>query len=171
MSLIQKENFLLRPWEEEDAPSLAWYANNHKVWDNVRDSFPCPYTEEDGKAYIALAQAKPDVQDFAIVVDGKAVGGIGIVPLSDVERFSAETGYWIGEPYWNKGIVTQALQTLSGYLFENTNLVRLFACVFDYNHASVRVLEKAGFRLVGILQKAAYKNNRFIDMRYYERVK
>jgi RimJ/RimL family protein N-acetyltransferase len=171
MMAIQKESFLLRPWEAGDAASLAENANNIKIWQNVRDCFPHPYTVVDGRDFIELATSKPAVQDFAIVIDGKAVGGIGIVPLSDVERFGAEIGYWIGEPFWNKGIVTQAVQTMVAYLFEHTNIVRLFAPVFVHNMASARVLEKNGFRQVGILKKAAFKNNRFVDMLYYDLVK
>jgi RimJ/RimL family protein N-acetyltransferase len=171
MMAIQKESFMLRPWEEGDAASLVENANNFNVWRNLRDSFPHPYTEADGRYFIETAKSKPATQDFAIVVDGKAAGGIGVVPLTDVERFSVEIGYWIGEPYWGKGIVTQAVQTMTAYLFEHTNIVRLFAPVFAHNTASARVLEKSGFRRVGILEKAAFKNNRFEDMLYYERVK
>jgi RimJ/RimL family protein N-acetyltransferase len=170
MLSIQGKTFQLRPWQPEDAPSLAAEANNINLSKNVRDAFPYPYTEEHAKVYIDQACAKSPQQDFAIVIDGKAVGGIGVVPLSDVERFSAEIGYWIGESYWNKGIVTEVLQTFCNYLFAHTSLVRLFACVYEYNLPSARVLEKTGFRKVGILQKAAFKNNRFVNMFYYERV-
>ncbi|MDR1918565.1 MAG: GNAT family N-acetyltransferase [Tannerellaceae bacterium] len=171
MLSIKKEKFLLRPWQPEDVASLAAQANNIKIWKNTRDSFPYPYTEEDATAYIHHTMSKSPQQDFAIVIDGKAVGGIGVVPLSDVERFSAEVGYWLGESYWNKGIGTQVLIAFSEYLLAHTNLVRLFACVYAYNLPSVRILEKAGFRKVGTLQKAAFKNNRFTDMHYYERVR
>jgi RimJ/RimL family protein N-acetyltransferase len=169
MLSIQEKTFQLRPWQPEDVPSLAAEANNINVSKNTRDSFPYPYTEEDAQTFIDLTAKSPQ-QDFAIVIDGKAVGGIGLTPLSDVERFSAEVGFWIGESYWNKGIVTKVLQTFCNYLFTHTNIVRLFACVFEYNRASARVLEKAGFRQVGILQKAAFKNNRFVNLIYYERV-
>ncbi|GHU56630.1 N-acetyltransferase [Bacteroidia bacterium] len=171
MMAIQNETFLLRPWEKGDAASLTGHANNFKVWQNVRDCFPHPYTVTDGRDFIELALSKPATQDFAIVIDGNAVGGIGIVPLSDVERFSAEIGYWIGEPFWNKGIVTQAVQTMTTYIFDHTNINRLFAPVFAHNAASARVLEKSGFRQVGILTKAAFKNNHFVDMILYELVK
>jgi RimJ/RimL family protein N-acetyltransferase len=170
MLSIQKKEFQLRPWSPEDVASLAAEANNIRISHNMRDGFPYPYTEEDAKAFIEQSCRMSPQLNFAIVVGGKAVGGIGIVPLSDVERFSAEVGYWIGESYWNMGIVTRVLCTLADYLFEHTNIVRLFACVYAYNLPSVRVLEKAGFRRVGTLQKAAFKNNRFVDMFYYERV-
>jgi RimJ/RimL family protein N-acetyltransferase len=170
MLSIQGKTFLLRPWQQEDIPSLVAQANNIKISSNTRDSFPYPYTEEDAETYINHTRMKLSPEDFAIVTEGKAVGGISLVPLSDVERFSAEIGYWIGEDYWNRGIVTEVVRTFSDYLFTHTNIVRLFACVYVHNLPSVRVLEKSDFRRVGILQKAAFKNNRFIDLFYYERV-
>jgi RimJ/RimL family protein N-acetyltransferase len=170
MLSIQEKIFQLRPWQPGDAPSLAAEANNVNISKNLRDAFPYPYTEEDAKAYIDQTCTKSPQQDFAIVIDGKAVGGISVVPLSDVERFSAEIGYWIGESYWNKGVGTKSLQTFSAYLFTHTNIVRLFAYVYEHNLPSARVLEKAGFRKVGVLEKAAFKNNRFVNMLYYERV-
>ncbi|MDR1644877.1 MAG: GNAT family N-acetyltransferase [Tannerellaceae bacterium] len=170
MLSIRTNTFLLRPWQPEDIPSLTAEANNPRISSNLRDSFPYPYTTKDAEDFIHYAGSKPTAQEFAIVIDGKAVGGIGISPLADVERFSAEVGYWIGESWWNKGIATEALRTFAGYLFAHTNFVRLFACVYACNLPSVRVLEKAGFRRVGVLQKAAFKNNRFVDMFYYERV-
>jgi RimJ/RimL family protein N-acetyltransferase len=171
MLSIRKGIFLLRPWQSEDVPSLVLNANNIKIWNNTRDSFPHPYTEEDAEYYIRYVSNKSPQQDFAIEVNGQAVGGIGIVPQSDVERFSAEIGYWLGESYWNKGIATQVILTFSEYVFAHTNIVRLFACVYEYNLSSARVLEKAGFRKVGVLRKAAFKNNRFVDMFYYERIR
>jgi RimJ/RimL family protein N-acetyltransferase len=170
MLSIQTKTLLLRPWQPEDIPALAAEANNIRVSGNLRDSFPYPYTEEDAEAFIRYACAKPSPQEFAIVIDGKAVGGIGLVPLTDIERFSAEIGYWTGEAWWNRGVATEAVRTFADYLLAHTNFVRLFACVFDYNLPSAHVLEKAGFRRVGVLQKAAFKNNRFVDMFYYERI-
>jgi RimJ/RimL family protein N-acetyltransferase len=170
MLTVQGTSFQLRPWRPEDAPSLAEQANNVNISANLRDSFPYPYAEADAQRYIECARMQSPLRDFAIVADGKAVGGISVAPLSDVERFSAEIGYWIGESYWNRGIVSEAVRTLSDYLLAHTNLVRLFACVYAGNLASARVLEKSGFRLVGVLRKAAFKNNCFVDMRYYERV-
>ncbi|MDR2809147.1 MAG: GNAT family N-acetyltransferase [Tannerellaceae bacterium] len=169
MEKFQKKTFRIRSWQPTDVPSLVEHANNANIANNLRDSFPYPYTEEDATIYINYAIGKSPMQDFAIETDGKAMGGISLVPLSDVERFSAEIGYWLGESYWNKGIATEVVRTFINYLFHNTSIVRLFACVFTHNLPSVRVLEKNGFRKVGILHKAAYKNNRFVDMYYYER--
>jgi RimJ/RimL family protein N-acetyltransferase len=165
-------NFILREWQLSDAASLAENANNIAIWNNVRDYFPHPYSEEDGKQFIELVLAKPNpATDMAIAVDGKAVGGIGIVLQSDVERISAEIGYWLGEMYWNKGIMTQAVREMIPYAFENFPLHKIYAPVFDFNVASQRVLQKAGFEREGVLKQAAIKNGKIVDLHYYSIIK
>lgn len=165
------KSYELRPWRLSDCQSLAEYADNIRVWNNLRDGFPSPYTEEDAREYIESTLSKGCVQDFAIVIDGKAIGGIGFIPQSDVERYSAEIGYWLGEPYWGQGIMSGIVFRFVEYIFTTTELVRLYASVFDYNTASRRVLEKCGFRLVGIMRKAVRKNDRWVDMCCYEMLK
>ena len=88
--------FRIRPWQPADIPALVEHANNINVSKNLRDSFPYPYTDEDARQYIGYVNSKAPPQDFAIEVDGKAIGGISLVPSSNIERFSAEIGYWIG---------------------------------------------------------------------------
>ena len=100
---IQRPGYLLREWRATDCTSLARYANNINIWRNVRDRFPHPYTEEDGRFFIGNIVPQSPGYEFAIVIDGEAAGGIGLVRQSDVERLSAEIGYWIGEPHWNRG--------------------------------------------------------------------
>ena len=160
--------FELREWRLSDAASLAENANNIDIWNNVRDYFPHPYSEDDGKQFIesVLSKPKPAV-DLAIVVDGKAVGGIGIVLQTDVERISAEMGYWLGVNYWNKGIMTEAVKQMVTYAFTHFPLRKIFAPVFDFNIASQKVLQKAGFEREAILKQAAIKNDKIIDMHYY----
>ena len=164
-------DFELREWELTDCSSLAEHINNIKIWNNVRDGLPHPYTLQDAESYIRMVQTKPFVQDFAIVIDGKAVGGIGIVPMGDVERVSAEIGYWLGEAYWNRGIMGEVIRLVVNYTFRETKILRLFACVYEYNIASMKVLEKAGFTKLTVLPKAAIKNGKVIDMHYYNLVK
>jgi RimJ/RimL family protein N-acetyltransferase len=169
MLALKTKSFRIRPWQMEDIPDLVVHANNLNVSKNVRDSFPYPYTEINAKSYIEYVACKNPLQDFAIEMNGIAIGGISVSPLSDIERFSAELGYWLGESYWNKGVATETVRIFTDYIFQHTGIVRLFACVLTCNLPSVRVLEKNGFRRVGVLHKAAFKNNRFEDMYYYER--
>src|SRR5262249_46291096 len=148
----------LRPWRASDAESLARHADNRKVWLNLRDTFPHPYGIADAHRFFAMVAAQNPVTYFAIVVDGAAVGGIGFTPNEDVERLSAELGYWLAEPYWGRGITTEAVRALTRYAIETHALTRVYALPFARNAASCRVLEKAGFTLEGRLRRAVIKD-------------
>ena len=157
----------LRPWRPADADALAKYANNPNVACNLRDRFPHPYTLRDAKAFIhSCASVRPHVS-FAIVVDREAIGGIGISSGSDVERFSAEIGYWLGEPFWGRGITVEAVKLMSAYAFDTCRLLRLFALPFAENRQSTRVLEKAGYTREGILRASAVKAGAVRDQAIY----
>jgi len=159
----------LRPWEIDDAPDLATAINNKKVMDNLRDGIPYPYTASDALDYInATLTAEKDTQyAFAICVDRKAIGSIGVFRKNDVHRFTGEMGYYIAEPYWGKGITTEAIKQMRSYIFENTDIVRIFAEPYATNTASCRALEKAGFQFEGVLRQNAIKNGQFLDMKMY----
>jgi len=157
----------LRPWRIGDARSLAKYADNANIARNLRDRFPQPYTVRDAKAFIrSCATTRPHVS-FAIVVGGEAVGGAGFSPGGDVERFSAEIGYWLGEPFWSRGIATEAVRLLSDYAFETCRVLRLFAVPFADNGPSIRVLEKAGYTREAILRSSAVKAGIVRDQALY----
>ena len=170
MELIE-ETVRLRTLRYADRQQLAKLANNKKIWLNVRDMFPHPYTFEDAEKFIdTVKQQDPEVT-FAIQYEFKFVGAIGMVLQRDVYRFSAELGYWIGEPFWGKGITTRAVRLICDYAFNNLNMEKMFAGVFQGNEASKKVLEKCGFELEGIARKAVYKNNKFLDEYRYGKVK
>lgn len=169
--VVQKSNYTLRTWQTKDAPSLAQELNNKKIWDNCRDMLPFPYSPEHGEAFIDIIKQKEGIHDFCIEVNGKAVGNIGFIPGMDVERFNAEVGYVIGEAYWNQSIMSDALQEAIRYYFAHTDKVRIFAFVFEHNLPSMRVLEKAGFRKVGVMTKSVFKNGRFMDAHLFELLK
>lgn len=152
-------NITLRNWQKKDIKSLARHANNKKIWDNLRDEFPYPYTEMAAKQWIVIANEDNPLTNFAIEYKGIAIGGVGIILKSDVFRMNAEIGYWLGEKYWNKGFATKAVQAMVNYTYENFNIIRIFAHVFETNVASIRVLEKCKFRKEATLQKAVVKNN------------
>jgi RimJ/RimL family protein N-acetyltransferase len=168
---IQLTKSLLREWRRGDEPSLVRHANNRNVWINVRDTFPHPYTTADARSWIRLATTQGLNHVFAIDVEGFAVGAIGVRPGEDIHRFSAEIGYWLGEEYWNRGIVTEAVVAIADYAFETLGMVRLYADVFVWNPSSIRVLEKAGFTKEGVLRRSAMKDRQLVDQVLYARVK
>jgi [ribosomal protein S5]-alanine N-acetyltransferase len=157
----------VRSWEAADLASLVEHANNRKIWMNLRDRFPSPYTRRDGRAFITAVRAREPETLFAIAVDGRAVGGIGFVLHEDVERISAEIGYWLGEAFWGRGIVTEALKATTEYAIEQYALTRIYAVPFAWNAASLRVLEKAGYVLEGRLRRSAIKDGVVTDQLQY----
>jgi len=153
----------LREFRKSDIKLLAGLCNNKKIWDNLRDYIPHPYTEKDAEEFIGFCKNENPQLTFAIEVEGEFAGSIGLVRQKDVYRLSAEIGYWLGEPYWGKGIMTEAVWQLTEYGFSRLGLVRIYTGVFDFNRASQRVLEKAGFKLECISEKALIKNDRICD--------
>ncbi len=157
----------LRPYRMTDAKSLVAHANNPKVTAWVRDRFPNPYTLRDAKEFLrVVSHFDKDVQEFvlAIEVDGEACGGIGIIRGTDIERVSAELGYWLGEKYWGRGIVTAAIKKFAPYVMDRFHLTRLHADTFVENPASGRVLQKAGFSLESVKRRAAIKRGVVRDL-------
>jgi [ribosomal protein S5]-alanine N-acetyltransferase len=164
---IPIEGWKIRSWHTGDAAALLKYANNPRVWINLRDSFPYPYTEADARAWLAAAVLQIPETAFAIASPDEVIGGISIQPQYDVYRKSAEIGYWLGEPFWGKGIATLAVRALTAHAFTRLDLVRLYASVFAWNPASARVLEKAGYHLEGKMREAVYKNGKVTDQLLY----
>ncbi|KAB1439811.1 GNAT family N-acetyltransferase [Candidatus Galacturonibacter soehngenii] len=159
----------LRKWKMEDAPSLAEALNNKKILDNLRDGLPFPYTQEDARAFIEIMLEADGhtTYAFAITINDKAVGSIGVFRKDNIHSQTAEMGYYISEEYWGKGIGTDAVKQMCEYIFNNTDIIRIFAEPFAYNEASCRILEKAGFKYEGTLRKNAVKNGRILDMKMY----
>lgn len=162
-------NVTIRKWEISDAASLSAALSNKNILNNLRDGLPYPYTEKDAEDYISfILNSDPnDTFAFAIDVDGKAVGSIGAFRQGNIHRRTAELGYYLSEEYWGRGIMTDAVRQLCEKLFAETDIIRIFAEPFSYNTGSRRVLEKAGFRLEGILKNNAYKNGKVLDMALY----
>lgn len=161
--IIELPHCTLRGWRRADAAALVRHANNPKVWRNLRDAFPHPYTPADAHAWIRNAASNRPQTHFAIDVGGEAVGSIAMLVQRDVYRRSAEVGYWLAEPHWGRGIATEALGAIVEYAFANFDVCRLFATTFEWNPASARVLEKCGFTLEGRRRKAVTKEGRTID--------
>lgn len=161
---------LLRNLNLSDVPAIAAFANNIKIWNNVRDSFPYPYTENDAKMFIESVQNESPQTTFAIEYEREIAGVTGLIIQSDVYRLNAEVGYWLGEPFWGKGIAVEALKLITHYAFDKLKLARIYASVFEYNKPSMRVLEKAGFNLEGISKKAIIKNGTICDEFRYSKI-
>jgi len=157
----------VRSWRHDDLASLVRHADNRRIWLNLRDRFPHPYTTRDGRHFLRMATAQRPETLFAIAVAGEAVGGIGFQMMSDVERVSAEIGYWLGEAFWSRGIVTDALIGVTRYAIETHGFTRMFALPFASNQASCRVLEKAGYVLEAHLRRSAIKDGRILDQMQY----
>ena len=160
-------NFHLRQWSINDLESLVRYANNPDIAKFMNDGFPHPYTEENGKAFIAFATKDDPIHIFAIDVEGKAVGVIGIHPQVDVQRKNVELGYWLAEPFWGKGIITNAIKEIVAFGFKTYDINRIFARPFATNIGSQKVLEKAGFVLEGRFEKTFIKNGELLDELIY----
>ena len=157
----------VRSWEFSDIDTVPAYANNRKIWMNLRDAFPHPYTKQSARDWIRSVKQRSPETSFAIAIDGEAVGGIGFVMHADVERVSAEIGYWLGEPFWGRGITSAALSAVTKYAMDTHGLTRIFAVPFAWNAASCRVLEKAGYVLEARLRKSAIKDGQLTDQFQY----
>jgi [ribosomal protein S5]-alanine N-acetyltransferase len=164
---IQTGVCVVRSWHWSDRESLVRHANNRNVWINLRDRFPFPYRKDDAERWIGFARNTRPETNFAIVVAGDAAGGIGFALQEDVHRYSAEIGYWLGEEFWGRGIMTAALRSVTDYAFANFEIRRLYASVFEWNRPSCRVLEKAGYSCEGTLKRSAVKDGKTIDQFLY----
>ncbi len=146
-------------------------ANNKRISRNLRDAFPHPYTENDAKEFVSKCLTSEPNFAYAICFEGEYAGNIGIVKEKDVYRKSAEIGYFIGEPFWNKGIATEAVRMICDYTFAEYDIVRIHTGVFEFNKASCRVLEKCGFQKEGIFRKSVYKMDKLWDEIRYAKIR
>lgn len=163
----------IRKWELTDAKDLAAAISNEKVQDNLRDGLPYPYTEQDGVEFISamLSADEEETFAFAITIDDRVVGSIGVFRQGNIHRQTAELGYYIAEAYWGRGIMTDAVRQICAHVFDKSDIIRIYAEPFAYNVASCRALEKAGFQYEGTLRSNAVKQGRVIDMKMYSLLK
>lgn len=157
----------VREWARSDKAALVRFANNRNVWRNLTHMFPHPYTEADADWWFSFLARMPEPTSWAIEVDGLAVGSIGVTLKEGVYAKSADFGYWLGEPYWGRGIMTEAVKAVSTHAMRRFGLIRLEAPVFEWNPSSMRVLEKCGFVREGVLRASAVKDGEVIDRVIY----
>jgi RimJ/RimL family protein N-acetyltransferase len=169
MSLENKVS--IRSLNDADRTQLALLANNKKIWDNLRNHMPHPYSSEDAQDFIETTKKEKPQENFAIDYEGKFCGIIGILLQADVYAGTAEIGYWIGEPFWNLGIATEAVRQVTNYGFEQLGLRRIYASVFAFNAASMQVLEKNGYSKEGVGRSAIMKNGVIADDHRYSILK
>jgi len=157
----------LRSIKEADLSQLVILANNKKISDNLSDMMPYPYTLDDGKAFLELHASQKKVIRKAIIYNGEFCGLIGVHPQQDIRRHTAELGYWIGEPFWNKGVATEAIKQILDIVWSETELIKIFASVFEHNKASAQVLIKNGFVYEGTFKKGLIKHGKvYNELRY-----
>jgi RimJ/RimL family protein N-acetyltransferase len=161
----------LRPWRRGDEEALVRGANNREVWRNLRDLFPHPYTLADARAWIERCVGLDPPRGFAIEVRGEACGSIGVFTLEDVHRRTAEIGYWLAEKEWGRGIMTEAVAAMTERAFRELDVVRIQAAVFEWNPASMRVLEKCGYVREAWLRKSVWKDGQLIDSAMYAKLR
>jgi [ribosomal protein S5]-alanine N-acetyltransferase len=162
---------VLRPWLHTDKPELIALANNRKIWRNLTDMFPHPYTEVDADVWIPFANSTSTSCHLAIVHRGALAGGIGIIAGEGNAPLTGNFGYWLGEPHWGQGIASAAARAMADHAFKTLSFARLEGAVFEWNPASMRVLEKSGFTREGVLRKSVLKDEQLIDSVMYARVR
>lgn len=162
--VIQSDKFTLRPLRIEDAERMAVFCNNKKIWLNMRNRFAHPYTLENANIFIEDCLNRDPLNVLAIEVHGECSGTIGIFPGEDVYIKNGELGYCLAEEHWGKGVITEAVKLFMDlYITKQFNLARIYATVFGWNPASMRVLEKCGFEREGIGKNGIYKDGKFTD--------
>lgn len=161
---LENKSWTLRVFKPDDALSLARNADNPNIAATLRNHFPSPFTLAHAREWIDTVCEQRLATHFAIAWGDEVIGGIGFKQQEDIHSSSAEIGYWVAEPYWGQGIATAALSLVRGYAFRHFDFLRLYSTVFSRNQASIRVLEKAGFRFEARLRKHIVKQGQVEDM-------
>jgi RimJ/RimL family protein N-acetyltransferase len=161
---------VVRDWSRHDRRVLVRIANNRRIWRNLTHRFPHPYTDADADFWFGLLERTVRPTHWAIEVEGEAAGGIGCEPGEGIYAKSGHFGYWLSEACWGRGIMTSAVRAVSDHLLGHFDLVRLEAPVFEWNPASMRVLEKCGFVREGVLRRSIFKDGQLIDGVLYARI-
>ena len=167
---LETERLILRPIEETDVPALFPLINDPDVAGNLM-SVPHPYPEEEYAPWIRNAREKMERReqfDMAIVLKetGLPIGSCGIMDIS-WEHMRGEMAYWLGQPYWRQGYMTEAVRRMAQFGFEELGFERMHARCFTQNAGSIQVLEKSGFKREGHIRRAVRKNDEFLDMFLY----
>ena len=152
--VLETGRLVLRVPRIEDMAWIAELADNRKVAE-MTANIPHPYGMADAASFIAKLPAAPQAATFAIFLrnDGRNPVGppipVGMCGFVQKDNDAPEIGYWLGEPYWDRGIATEAVRALIDYAFGDLGLEALAAAARVVNPASRRVIEKCGFQWTG----------------------
>lgn len=156
-------NYKLRKLQISDKENLVKYGNNYEIWLNLTDNFPHPYTNSDAEWFIEYCNNQTNEFNLCIDFEGEFIGMMGVIFNTGIRKKTVEFGYWLAQPFWGKGITTQCSKKFIEYIFANYDIIRIQSSVFEWNKASMKVLEKVGFKLEGILKNAILKNEKIAD--------
>lgn len=138
---IETPRLVLRAPIRGDVPDLVKLADNRKIFE-VLARLPHPYTRADAIGFIEIIAQRPDERPYAITLDDSFIGVVG---FTFREGAPPELGYWLGEPYWGRGIMSEAVKALLEAAFATKLYPRIKSRALASNAASLNVLEKAGF--------------------------
>ena len=154
---METERILLRHWLESDAEALFKYASDPDV--GPRAGWPAHKSVEESREIIRTFFHNETTWAIVLKETGEAIGCIGYythetsnIPIGEND---CEVGYWVGKPYWNKGICTEALKLMLDYCINEKHFEDIWADHFTGNPASGRVMEKCGFIDTGMLNKCS----------------
>jgi [ribosomal protein S5]-alanine N-acetyltransferase len=169
--VIQTKRFVLRPYRKSDLESMVKHINDKEIAGNTL-TIPYPYSLKDAEDWYGrfrkmMRKKRRNRIASAIVINGEVVGTIGIT----IHDHKAEIGYWLGRAYWGKGIMTEVVKEITKYCFNELGLRRMYAYTFPKNKASMRVLEKAGYKFEGILRKNVVRGDKLIDEYLFAKVR
>lgn len=145
---FQTERLILRPWKTSDAKSCYEYAKDPQVGPIA--GWPVHTSEENSREIIEQVLSAPEVYAVCLKEDNRAIGSIGLMigekSNIDISDREAEIGYWIGVPFWGRGLIPEAIRCLMEYAFLTLQLEKLWCGYFDGNVKSKRAQEKCGFQ-------------------------
>ena len=168
---LPKSDGRIRPLHLSDLKQLVQKADDPGIGRYMMNTFPSPYTEKDGEQWLQHIAKRPVLEGLAIEIQGEFAGTIACRMQTDVHFFTGVLGYWLAQPLWGKGIMSEAVTAFADHLLTQQNVMRLEAHVYEINAPSARVLEKCGFVMEGRKRKAVYKHGRFMDELVYARVR
>ena len=162
----------LRPWSAEDAEAFLRLAGDREIWLNLRERFPHPLTLPAAELWLAdHIDARPPAMAFAVLAAGELAGGVNLRRREEPHAICADLTFWVGRPFWGRGIATGAVRAATAYAFDTLGLERVQAFVYDWNAASSRVLEHAGFVFEGRLRRYVLKDGRSADALLYAKLR